>query len=1074
METDYENGVLGVNYNDLLEMRELVGVEGDKEWYQAGVVLAAADLTAKITSVAQQTAAAAQSTGTYGFNAGLQLDIEASKSEETINQTTSLASNITGDNIHIQTGVGQATAAGTNTTIQGSNLIARDALSINTGSLDVLASRDTLEIDSKSEQASISAQMTVYGASVGPSLSGSYSRSKSGENHTTYNNSTLLADNMTLNTTDDMTIRGGNVRADTALNANIGGNLTVESVQNRSRTENNSMGVSGGISLGGSGEVAGANGGINAANGMSVTKETVRSSLTSGGTANITVGGVTQITGATIGTTDDEGNDLGNLNLTTSELRFTDLRDTHVSNQTSGSISTSVSLGGASATALEQGQTLAEDGKGRDMTVNTTNITYSNASEYDASNAMATLGTGNITVGGVALEQDGELTEAGAAEGSALAGLNRDTANTTNELWSIDRQEGDVDLQVDHRMLTADGRRQIKEDFKRSELLGSSVLDVALADSVTLGDSLQHVGDVQKDFDVQKLMATRNDGIAAKVLNNLEVATVEQKEMALGMYAQAYAEVYGININDAKIIAANEIIRGAHYASDTENSTVYINDNAQGNGLNYADTLGHEVTHAQVSQGAIRDRGDHELNDQYANIRGDYSKENYGFSFSNNELGNLNTGVVNNNIGNRTSDVVWDNGQDFLNRAQSDPSNMDYAIYVQDGTNQDKDNLGNQSLSNAARMYNSYRSDNKFYQPGVGTNDGPVGDALGSMFGAGGDDRIDSMYENIVNTYNGVDKDHKPLSSGPDKEIVLVGSSRGATGVSALANTVDERGIPDLSSRETTLFYDNFISPAPAPGVFINSGVPREEVTYTRYLVEPNEGVDIKFMGLFDPVGSYGEPGDNEDGNKNFAITPHTRSVATALSLDGRHDFAAQSTIDPAHPNDSRISEQIFNGAHGDVIGMYPNDTLAKDPLFWMTSQAQAAGVDIASPTGDQLPSGPGNVDRFSHDELVNPDFIWLGRQYLTEDDYEAPRTIFYSQNPSSPYDKNGPDNSNQSDFSDTSSMDEHMNLLNNRVPGSGDPLIYNEDGDGRYDPDAMQNLLDSIMKNKEEADEVN
>src|SRR5690554_899826 len=124
METDYENGVPGVHYNDLLEMRELVDdVEGDKEWYQAGVVLATADLTAKITSVAQQSAAAAQSTGTYGFNAGLQLDIEASKSEETINQTTSLASNITGDNIHIQTGVGQATAAGTNTTIQGSNLI---------------------------------------------------------------------------------------------------------------------------------------------------------------------------------------------------------------------------------------------------------------------------------------------------------------------------------------------------------------------------------------------------------------------------------------------------------------------------------------------------------------------------------------------------------------------------------------------------------------------------------------------------------------------------------------------------------------------------------------------------------------------------------------------------------------------------------------------------------------------------------------------------------------------------------------------------------------------------------------
>jgi hypothetical protein len=488
MEADYENGEPGINYNDLLEMRELVEeVEGDKEWYQVGVVAASADLTAKTTALAQQTAAAAQSTGTYGFNAGVQLDIDANKSEETISETTSLASNISGDNIHIQTGAGQESAAGTNTTIQGSNLIASDSLSINTGSLDVLASRDTLEVDSKSEQASISAQMTVYGASGGASLSGSYSRSKSGEKHTTYNNSTLLADNITLNTTDDTTIRGGNVRADTALNADIGGNLTVESVQNRSRTQNNSMGVSGGISLGGTADskkdsvtnsagqtvsntrgqgvsdiagLAGANGGINAANGMSVTKETVRSSLTSGGIANITVGGITQITGATIGTTDDEGNDLGNLNLTTSELRFTDLRDTHVSSQTSGSISTSVSISGGG-----EKDPLAKDGQGREMDINTTNITYSNASEYDASNAMATLGTGNITVGGMALEQDGELTEAGAAEGSALAGLNRDTANTTNELWSIERQEGNVDLQVDHRMFTTEGRAQISHEL---------------------------------------------------------------------------------------------------------------------------------------------------------------------------------------------------------------------------------------------------------------------------------------------------------------------------------------------------------------------------------------------------------------------------------------------------------------------------------------------------------------------------------------------------------------------------------------------------------------------------------
>src|SRR5690554_5272566 len=717
METDYENGVPGVHYNDLLEMRELVDdVEGDKEWYQAGVVLAAADLTAKITSLAQQTAAAAQSTGTYGFNAGVQLDIEASKSEETINETTSLASNITGDNIHIQTGVGQATAAVTHTTIQGSNLIARDALSINTGSLDVLASRDTLEIDSKSEQASISAQMTVYGASGGASLSGSYSRSKSGENHTTYNNSTLLADNMTLNTTDDMTIRGGNVRADTALNANIGGNLTVESVQNRSRTENNSMGVSGGISLGGTGAkkdttqglsdvggLAGANGGINASNGMSVTKETVRSSLTSGGTANITVGGITQITGATIGTTDDDGNDLSNLNLTTSELRFTDLRDTHVSSQTSGSISTSVSISGGG-----EKDPLAKDGKGREMDINTTNITYSNASEYDASNAMATLGTGNITVGGVALEQDGELTDAGAAEGSALAGLNRDTTNTTNELWSIDRQEGDVDLQVDHRMLSEEGRKEIKEDFKRTEILGEAIVDMKENSVSFLGagegeSSLrEHIGNTQDFFTATKNFASNPGNKEHIDVITSGIASPEQKDAAYSALANDIARQLGVDPVKAMTLVQehynlgtatyegtdiHQLVQGAYTQrpdnKDGEgNGIIFMVDDNIGNTADAVGVVGHEMVHhmdANRDPNAPDTQAYHDNRENYAGIMGDATVDYVGFNFAStgySALGNANTHTDNRNATTGELNQTVRNNNTFFNSL--DQSEVEY------------------------------------------------------------------------------------------------------------------------------------------------------------------------------------------------------------------------------------------------------------------------------------------------------------------------------------------------------------------------------------------------------------
>src|SRR5690606_34966264 len=275
LEADYANKTPGVSYEDVLELRELVDdVKGDKEWYVAGIALAAVNLTSKVTALAQQTAAAAQSTATYGFNAGVQLDIEASKTTTSIKETTAVASTVSGNNINIQTGVGKGSAEGTSTNIGGSHLQAKDTLAINTGELNITASKNTQEIDRITEQSHISAQMTAYGAAAGGvSVNADFSRSKNSETHTTINNSTLTADIIQLTTTGDTNIRGGNVHADSTLVTDIGGDLNVESLQNRSRTKNNSAGISGGFSASG-GDVTGINGGINASNGMSTTRET--------------------------------------------------------------------------------------------------------------------------------------------------------------------------------------------------------------------------------------------------------------------------------------------------------------------------------------------------------------------------------------------------------------------------------------------------------------------------------------------------------------------------------------------------------------------------------------------------------------------------------------------------------------------------------------------------------------------------------------------------------------------------------------------------------------------------------
>jgi hypothetical protein len=119
-------------------------------------------------------------------------------------------------------------------------------------------------------------------------------------------------------------------------------------------------------------------------------------------------------------------------------------------------------------------------------------------------------GGGTINVGGTVLEQDGELTDAGKAENSALAGINRDTTNTNKALWSSEYSQ-ELDVTVDNRLFTEEGRKAIKEDIERTERLGTAIADVATKESFELQDTLQHIDETQKELDVQKAFALAND-----------------------------------------------------------------------------------------------------------------------------------------------------------------------------------------------------------------------------------------------------------------------------------------------------------------------------------------------------------------------------------------------------------------------------------------------------------------------------------------------------------------------------------------------------------------------------------
>ena len=604
LEEAYDNKEPGISYADIVELREIIDdAESDEAWYQAGIAAAALDVTSKTTALAQQTASAAASTATYGFNAGIQLDISATKTQTETNQTLSVASVLDGNNIILRTGNG-GQLDGTSTLVQGSHLNAKNNLTIETGQLDIRASKDTWQSETNTEDASISISQTVYGAAGGPTISGSYGRSQNKDKTTTYNNSTLNAANINITTAGDTNIQGGNIRASDKLTANIGGNLLVESMQNRSSGSNKSFGISGGVSLGGpkggnkgnkastahqnfgtNGKVDSVNGGINAGQGRYRSRETVLSSLTSGGTADITVNGHTQVNGALVATVDDDGNDLGQLNLSTTTFGFEDLSNTSYSSDVSGGLNTSINVNGSGPT------------------VGNTSIQYSNNSSYDKSKTLATIGQGNLTI------KD-------KANSTPIERLNRDTLNTERDIYSVDRQQGNIDVTIDTRLLTQEGRQQIKNDFIDSYEFGEDIFRAA--STLNKDDQLGLLNFWSALHNNAQATQLKNDLLRnpenAHILEGLKSGDGDKYAQAMANLGHLAQEKFDLELTDINLYDATKTTstslqdnlfldrRGGTVAdaNHSEYGNIYIDANADK--TDHVNTLGQEVIESQTLQ----------------------------------------------------------------------------------------------------------------------------------------------------------------------------------------------------------------------------------------------------------------------------------------------------------------------------------------------------------------------------------------------------------------------------------------------------------------------------------------
>ena len=226
-----------------------------------------------------------------------------------------------------------------------------------------------------------------------------------------------------------------------------------------------------------------------------------------------------------------------------------------------------------------------------------------------------------------------------------------------------------------------------------------------------------------------------------------------------------------------------------------------------------------------------------------------------------------------------------------------------------------------------------------------------VNGRLGGMFGMGLIDNVTQAYEWLVDNYEDGD------------EIFVFGFSRGAFTARSLTGLISKYGLlragGPLSAGQ---IYDRYrrrndptirkLIELNGKGELTNVGV--EE----RWMVKYAMPVDIKFIGVWDTVGSHGVPflsipgvSRSTFGWLNTGLWLCIKNAFHAVAID-EHRFSfsptlwtVKQTTEAAPRAVDSVEQRWFMGAHGNVGGGYHSDFLAQRPLKWMKDRAEKAGL---------------------------------------------------------------------------------------------------------------------------------
>lgn len=221
-----------------------------------------------------------------------------------------------------------------------------------------------------------------------------------------------------------------------------------------------------------------------------------------------------------------------------------------------------------------------------------------------------------------------------------------------------------------------------------------------------------------------------------------------------------------------------------------------------------------------------------------------------------------------------------------------------------------------------------------YYHYGLGTAGG-LDKFTGGAFGEGIEINVRSLYRFLVYNYE------------PGDEIYMFGFSRGAFTVRTLAGFMAKVGLLEKDDEYyTPKVYALYESSKAADSA--------EWRAAFRRIRDTRPCPPIRFMGVWDTVGSLGAPGalgqifnSNKYQYHNIGLTPAIQHAYHALAIDERRKPFAPSLWKRPTGWPGVLQQVWFAGVHSNVGGSCSPDGLANEALQWMIEKAEALGLEF-------------------------------------------------------------------------------------------------------------------------------